>query len=77
MRTETPKDPCINILIGPHNKQIIFLVDTGASRTIIRKLSQGCKLKWDCVSVTGVGGEPFQVTVIKNVQIESDEKYTG
>lgn len=75
MRSETPKEALIKLRLGPHNKKIIFLVDTRASRTTIRKLPQGCKLIREYISVIGVGGELFQVPVIKKVQIESDEKF--
>lgn len=75
MRTETPEEPLIKLKIGPQSEEITFLVDTGASRSTVRKLPPGCSVSSEHVPVVGVKGEAFQVPVIKNVQIELDTRF--
>lgn len=50
-------------------------MDTGASRSTVRKLPLECKVSRERVPVVGVKGEAFPVPVIKGVQIESDDKF--
>ncbi|RMB94839.1 hypothetical protein DUI87_27127 [Hirundo rustica rustica] len=75
MRTEHLEEPLVKLKIGPQKEEITFLVDTEATRSTVRKLPQGYEVSRERVPVIGVKGEVFQVPVIKNVQIELDEKF--
>ncbi|RMB91108.1 hypothetical protein DUI87_32508 [Hirundo rustica rustica] len=75
MRTEDLEEPLIKLKIGPQKEEITVLVDTEATRSTVRKLPQGCEVSHEHVPIIGVKGEVFQVPVIKNVQIELDDKF--
>ncbi|KAJ7409002.1 hypothetical protein BTVI_58147 [Pitangus sulphuratus] len=66
------KEPLIKIKLGPQDKEYELLVDTGADRTCITKVSQGCKVSRDTIRVIGAKGEGFPVPLIKQVQIEGE-----
>ena len=62
------------LLIGPHKEEVLFLVDTGAEKSTIRKLPKGIAKGKSYMSVVGAKGEPFQVPVLKDVEVETEKK---
>lgn len=52
-----------------------FLVDSGAERSTVQTLPEGCKKSPEKLQVIGAKGEPFEVPVIKDVMIETGNKY--
>ncbi|XP_051475012.1 protein NYNRIN-like [Apus apus] len=69
------QEPLIKLRIGPLRQEFTFLVDTGAERSTIRNLPEGCKLSDEKVQVIGAKGEPFKVNKIKDVVFESENKF--
>ncbi|XP_058713386.1 uncharacterized protein LOC131588511 [Poecile atricapillus] len=70
----TATEPLIKLKVGPHRQEIEFLVDTGAERSTLQKLPMGCMASKEKVVVIGAKGDPFKVSVIKDVEIESQNK---
>lgn len=68
------KEPLINLKLGPHGQEVVFLVDTGAERSTIQFLPKGCTLSKETATVVGAKGEPFEVKIMKGVMIESPSK---
>uniref|UniRef100_A0A674H8N5 ribonuclease H n=1 Tax=Taeniopygia guttata TaxID=59729 RepID=A0A674H8N5_TAEGU len=68
------KEPLIKLKVGPQSQEINFLVDTGAERSTIQFLPQGCNLSKQTATVIGAKGEPFEVQIIKEVMVESGTK---
>ncbi|RMC09772.1 hypothetical protein DUI87_13559 [Hirundo rustica rustica] len=51
-----------------------FLVDSGAEKSTFKQLPPGCRVSKDSIVVIGAKGEPFKVPIVKNVEIESENK---
>ena len=64
-------EPLIKLKLGPQGEVYEFLVDSGAERSTIQTLPQGCRISLEIVQVIGARGEPFGVPVIKDVLIET------
>lgn len=67
-------EPLIKLRVGPQQQEIEFLVDSGAERSTVQTLPQGCDISSEKIEVIGAKGEPFKVPVVKNVLIESNSK---
>ncbi|RMB88756.1 hypothetical protein DUI87_34846 [Hirundo rustica rustica] len=63
-----------NIEIGPKGTKMDFLVDSGAEKSTFKQLSPGCQISKESMVVIGAKGEPFKVPIVKNVEIESENK---
>lgn len=61
--------------MGPQKQEFTFLVDTGAERSTIQVIPEGCKVSPETVRVIGAKGEPFKVNKIKNVIFETENKF--
>lgn len=68
------KEALIKLKLGPQHQEMEFLVDTGAERSTIQTLPQGCKISRDKALVVGAKGEPFEVNVVKDVLAETESK---
>lgn len=75
LRTPGEKEPLITLKVGPQHEEVTFLVDTGAERSTIQYLPQGCNLSKKTVTVMGAKGEPFRVPMTEKVTFESDGKF--
>lgn len=54
------------------------MVDSGAEWTTVLQLPKGCALSNDSMMVTGAKGDPFEVPIIKNVEINAgNRKHSG
>ncbi|RMC19215.1 hypothetical protein DUI87_03820 [Hirundo rustica rustica] len=51
-----------------------FLVDSGTEKSTFKQLPPGCQVSKEFMVVIGAKGEPFKVPIVKNVEIESDNK---
>ncbi|RMC16703.1 hypothetical protein DUI87_06643 [Hirundo rustica rustica] len=51
-----------------------FLVDSGAEKSTFKQSPPGCQVSKEFMVVIGAKGEPFKVPIVKNVEIESDNK---
>ncbi|RMC09747.1 hypothetical protein DUI87_13534 [Hirundo rustica rustica] len=51
-----------------------FLVDSGAEKSTFKQLPPGCKISKDSMMVIGAKGEPFKVPIVKDVEIETENK---
>lgn len=73
----TPKvtEPLIKLKLGPQHEVFEFLVDSGTERSTVQKLPSGCVESKDKLQVVGAKGEPFKVPLIRNVKIETPNKY--
>lgn len=72
--TRVTREPLVKLKIGPQQQVYQFLVDSGAERSTIQTLPRGCKISSETVQVVGAKGEPFKVSVIKDVLLESKSK---
>ena len=72
--TRERTEPLIKLKVGPQQQEVEFLVDSGAERSTVQSLPQGCKISSEKVQVVGAKGEPFGVPVIKDVLLETDSK---
>ncbi|RMC21773.1 hypothetical protein DUI87_02642 [Hirundo rustica rustica] len=70
----TSKEPVVKLKIGPERKELDFLVDSGAEKSIFKQLPPGCTISKDSMMVIGAKEEPFKVPVVKDVEIESENK---
>ncbi|RMC20715.1 hypothetical protein DUI87_01567 [Hirundo rustica rustica] len=73
-RSITSKEPVVKLKIGPKRKELDFLVDLGAEKSTFKQLPPGCKISKDSMMVIGAKGEPFKVPIVKDVEIESENK---
>lgn len=67
-------EPLIKLKVGPQGEVYEFLMDSGAERSTIQTLPQGCRISSEIVQGIGAKGEPFGVPVIKDVLIETQSK---
>ncbi|RMB89362.1 hypothetical protein DUI87_34274 [Hirundo rustica rustica] len=73
-RGQNLREPLITLKIGPKRKKMDFLVDSGAEKSTFKQLPPGCQVSKEFIVVIGAKGEPFKVPIVKNVEIESDNK---
>lgn len=50
-------------------------MDSGAERSTIQVVPRGCTLSSEKIQVIGAKGEPFQVPIIKRVDIEVPSRF--
>lgn len=55
--------------MGPEEEDHVFLIDTGVTRTYICKLPRGVHPTGVTIKIRGVKGIPFDVPLLKNVQL--------
>ena len=72
--TQKHKEPLIKVKVGPQQQEFEFLVDSGAERSTIQIMPQGCKVSSETAQVIGAKGEPFEVPIIKNIVFETHSK---
>lgn len=53
-----------------------FLVDTGADRTCVLKVPEGCGVSKKVISAIRAKGEGFKVPLIENVHVEGPNRFT-
>ena len=68
-------EPLIKLNLSPQHEVFEFLVDSGAKKSAVQKLPSGCVESKDKLQVIGAKGEPFKVPLIRNVTIETPNKY--
>lgn len=65
----------IKLKLGPRRQEFTFLVDTGAEKSTIRQVPEGCCISHEKVQVIGAKGEPFKVNKIKDVIFKTENKF--
>ena len=75
MGDQSHQEPLIKLKIGPYRQEFTFLIDTGAEKSTIRQIPEGCNLSHETTQVIGAKGEPFKVNKIKNVLFETESKF--
>lgn len=64
----------VNFEVGPQNKELEFLVDTGADRSGIKDLPAGVTVGKKVCEVMGAEGKPFKASIVENVEIKGNSK---
>lgn len=75
MGCRTAGEPLIKLKIGPQIQELVFLVDSGAERSTVQQLPLGCTKNKDSMVVIRPKKEPFKAPVLKDVEIELENKF--
>lgn len=75
-KNEHLNEPLVNLDVGLESKVYEFLVDTGADRSSVKEISEGCKLSDRKCKVKSVKNSPFKVSIIEKVHIKGNFRET-
>ena len=74
--TRRKTEPLIKLKLGPQRQEAEFLVDSGAERSTVQIVPRGCSPSPEKLQVIGAKGEPFEVPIIKKVEIETPSRFS-
>lgn len=62
-------EPLINLEVGSYHETMIFLIDSGASRSLLCYLPKGCSSSREQILVSGVKGEGFSANILEETKV--------
>lgn len=67
-------EPLANFEVGPWEEEMEFLIDPGAEKSSVNKLSLGVTLGKRTCEILGAEGRPFKAPVTENVKVRGNSK---